>query len=140
MISADHLSHAIGLIIHQLLYIETQINNLVAANINTVNGPLLLVSIYSTELCALNLTLNNSTFSNNKNKLYPVVNYLLNLNSSWSSKQLPAVFTISNSKFCRNHTATHIFEMSTTTNESATLVLEGRNEFFENSVTSSLLL
>ena len=61
------------------------------------------------------------------------------LNTSCSSKQLSAVFTISNSKFCRNHNATHIFEMRTTTNESATLVSEGRNEFFENSVTSSLL-
>ena len=137
VISADHLSHAIGLIIHQLLYVETQIHNLVVTNITTVNGPLFLVSIHSTELCALNLTLNNSTFSNNKSNLYPVVNYLLN--SSCSSKQLPAVFTISNSKFCRNHNATHIFEMSNIANESATLVLEGRNEFLENSVTSSLL-
>ena len=137
VISADLLSHAIGLIIHQLLYIETQIHNLVVTNITTVNGPLLLVSIHSTELCALNLKLNNSTFSNNKNKLYPVVNYLLN--TSHSSKQLPAIFTISNSKFCRNHNATHIFKMSNIANESATLALEGRNEFLENSVTSSLL-
>ena len=136
VISADHLSHAIGLIIHRLLYIETQIHNLVVTNITTVNGPLLLVSLHSTELCALNLTLNNSTFSSNKNKQYPLVNYLLN--TSCSSKQFPAVFTISNSKFCRNHNATHIFKMSNIANESATLVLEGRNEFLGNSVTSSL--
>ena len=85
----------------------------------------------------MNLTLNNSTFSSNKNKLYPVVNYLLN--SSCSSKQLPAVFIISNTKFCWNHNATHIFKMSNIANESATLVLEGKIEFLENSVTSSLL-
>ena len=136
VIPPDHLSHAIGLIIHQLLYIETQIHNLVVTNITTVNGPLLVFSIQSTELCALNLTLNNSTFSNNKNKQYPVVNYLLN--TSCSSKQLPAFFIISNTKFCWNHNATHIFKMSNIANESATLVLEGRNEFLGNSVTSSL--
>ena len=137
VIPLDHLSHAIGLIIHKLLYIETQIHNLVVTNITTVNRPLLLVSIYSTKLCALNLTLNNSIFSSNKNTLYPVVNYLLN--TSCSSKQLPAVFTISNTKFCWNHNATQIFKMSNIANESATLVLEGKDEFLENSVTSSLL-
>ena len=35
VISADHLSHAIGLIIHKLLYIETQIHNLVVTNITS---------------------------------------------------------------------------------------------------------
>ena len=69
VISADHLSHAIGLIIHQLLYIETQIYNLVIAT--TVNGPLLLVSVHSTELSALNLTLNNSTFYKQQKQTIP---------------------------------------------------------------------
>ena len=137
MISPDHLSHAIGLIIHQPFCIETQIHNLTVTNITTVNGPLVSVSVQTTELCALNLTLNNSTFSKDENKLYPIVNCSLN-NATCFSKQHQAVFTMSNSTFYGNHNATHIFKMNSSANESVILVLEGRNEFLENSVTNSL--
>ena len=72
MISPDHLSHAIGLIIHRPLYIKRQIHNLTVTNITTVSGPLFLVSIHSTKLYALSLTFNNNTFQKIKTNSTPL--------------------------------------------------------------------
>ena len=74
VISLDRLSHTIGLIIHQpLIPLYMIYKDIIITNITTVNGPIFLVS---SKLCALSLKLKNSSFSNNKNKLHPVVNYL----------------------------------------------------------------
>ena len=136
VISLDHLSHAIGLIFHQPLYcIEAQMHGLTVTNITTVNGPLFLVSVHSTKLCALDLTLNYGKFLNNKIKLHPVVNCLLN---TTCGLKYQTAFTILNSTFYRNSNATHILKMSNTANKLAMLVLEGRNVFWRNFIINSL--
>ena len=129
-----HLSCAIGLIFHQqLYYIEIQIHQLMITNITSVSGPLLLVSTHFTTMCTLNIILNRSIVSYNKNNLYPIIHCLLN--ATYPSS-IQSTFSVTHSRF-HNDDATHIFKMDNTANDSATVVLDGNN-IYKNSVTASL--
>ena len=133
--SLDHLSLAVGFIFYQQpFHTEIQIYKLMVTNTTSLNGPHFLVSTHSIKMRTLNLTLNSSIFSYNKNKLYPIISCLLN---STYPTNIQQVFILSNSEICNNN-ATHIFKFDNTANESANLVLEDINQISNNTVTESL--
>ena len=131
-IPLELLNSVVGLMFYQHPEtIEIQIHNLTVINIISVNGSLLLVSINSDSIYALNLTLSSSVFANNKNASHPMIYFLLNTT-------YPAnILTIMNSEFNNNRNPTHVLKIDNVANNSVELVLENIR-MINNSVTARL--